>query len=256
MPLLWLTVVACAAPNMWLCRSVAQSDDAVATLHRRSIKTKPDQTSVQEIDLGPLGEPPPQLAELIEIGNVRLVTGGAPVSDPDTLPVTGRLAGETRFTFRYHYDSRARWQITESRAGDPANEPIVQLRVRFRTIELITTHDVWLRQPPGADEFWSNQVVRHEFDHVRVSSDPRIEKMFLAAAKKLESLRVPLSEVRNDRDQIDNKKVQSLIEKKMKQTLEDTTEYVRIRYRELDRLTDHGLKPIPEGARIIPPRSP
>ena len=128
---------------------------------------------------------------------------------------------------------------------------MVNIQVRFESIKLIATHDVWLKNPPPTERFWDDSVVRHEFDHVRISSDPRIESQFLEAAKKIEVLRVPLSQVVGKNDRVENSKVQSLIESRMKQTLDNTTDYVRIRYRELDRLTKHGLRPLPDDAGLI-----
>ncbi|MCS7467978.1 DUF922 domain-containing Zn-dependent protease [Stieleria sp. ICT_E10.1] len=202
-----------------------------------------------EIRLAELPKPTPEVAALIRSGTVRLITGGQPTSDAASLPVGQRLAGETRFTFRYRYDSRARWQIESRR--NALSQTMVSIRVRFRSIKLISTHDVWLRSPPSEDRFWDDRVVRHEFDHVRISSDPRIEKHFLDAVKALEVMRVPLSSVAGRGGKIENAKVQSLIEAGMKQALNNTTDYVRIRYRELDRLTRHGMLPLPDDVVLV-----
>ena len=202
------------------------------------------QNSSIEIGLDELPKPTPEVAALIRRGTVRLITGGQPTGDAGSLPAGQRLAGETRFTFRYRYDSRAQWQIESRR--NALSQTMVSIRVRFRSIKLISTHDVWLRSPPSADQFWDDRVVRHEFDHVRISSDPRIEKQFLDAVKELEIMRVPLTSVAGRGGKIDNAKVQSLIEAGMKQALDDTTDYVSIRYRELDRLTRHGMLPLPD----------
>ncbi|QEF99946.1 hypothetical protein Mal15_40130 [Stieleria maiorica] len=200
-----------------------------------------------EIRLDELPKPPTEFAKLIHSGAVRLITGGQPTSDPDSLPAGRRLAGETRFTFRYRYDSRARWQVETRLSGAALGQAMVLVRVRFRSLQLITTHEVWIRDPPPSDQFWDNRVVRHEFDHVRISSDPRIEKHFLDAAKEMEQMRVPLSSVAGAGagGRVENAKVQALIEAGMKQALDDTTDLVRVRYRELDRLTEHGMLPLP-----------
>ena len=128
---------------------------------------------------------------------------------------------------------------------------MVKILVQFRFIELTLTHDVWLRNPPDAEGFWDEPVVRHEFDHVKLSSDPRIEKYFRNSTKKIEQMRVPLSQISGINGQVSDSKVQALIEERMKQTLQNTTDYVRIRYRELDRVTQHGLRPIPKDSGLI-----
>lgn len=203
------------------------------------------------IPLASLGKPPLEIESLIKRGSVRLITGDVTTNRPDTLPVGRRLAGETRFKFHYRYDSHARWQVQRARFGNATAPQNVDIRVRFRSIKLITSHEVWLRDPPQADGFWDHPLVRHEFDHVRISSDPRIEKMFLDLAKQLERIRVPRSEVAGAGGSIDSERVQTLIESRMKQALAQTTQYVRIRYAELDRLTQHGMLPIPADSGLI-----
>ncbi|MDV6032327.1 MAG: hypothetical protein F9B45_20020 [Phycisphaera sp. RhM] len=229
----------CMAPAMGQTETSDRSPDRGEERDDRSV----------EIRLDDLPKPAPEIAALIRHGTVRLITGGQPTSDAAALPVGQRLAGETRFTFRYRYDSRAQWQIENRR--NALSQTMVSIRVRFRSIKLISTHDVWLRSPPSADQFWDDRVVRHEFDHVRISSDPRIEKHFLDAAKELEVMRVPLSSVAGLGGKIDNAKVQALIETGMKQAMNNTTDYVRIRYRELDRLTRHGMLPLPDDVGLI-----
>ncbi|MCO8120466.1 hypothetical protein NHH03_01860 [Stieleria sp. TO1_6] len=213
------------------------------------VETVDDAT--EKISLADLPSPPPTLASLIEQGDVKFVTGGQPVSNADTLPAAGRLAGETRFTFRYHYNSRARWSLIRRRGSESSDQADVQIRVRFRSIKMTTTHEVWLKDPPPPERFWDDRVVLHEFDHVRLSSDPRIEQQFRDSVDRLKSFRVALAEVAGDDGQISKVKVQALIEARMQESLSSTTEYVRIRYLELDRLTQHGLRPLPDDAGLF-----
>jgi hypothetical protein len=197
-----------------------------------------------------LPDPPPELAGWIDRGRVRFITGGRPRSDAASLTMRGRLAGETRFRFRYRYDSRARWRLLPENGQEPASDRQVQLNVRFRTLEWITEHDIWLRDPPAANDFWNDAVVRHEFDHVRLSASPQIEDRFLRAVKRLHSIRVPFEQVASN-GRIDEAKIQSLVESRVNDAVQQTSEYARIRYRELDRLTEHGLRPLPAGATLI-----
>jgi hypothetical protein len=233
--------------------SQEQSTELARTEKQSAPSSEPGRrtSEVQVIQQDKLPDPPADIEELIRRGRVRLITGGGPITDPKTLPSGGRLAGETRFTFRYQYDSRANWQIKSGGSGNTSRSAMVEIRVQFRFIKLSLTHDVWLRDPPDAETFWDESVVRHEFDHVKLSSDPRIEKYFRDSAKKIERMRVPLSRVRDIAGQVDNSKVQALIESRMKQTLQNTTDYVRIRYNELDRMTRHGLLPLPKDAGLL-----
>lgn len=241
----WMLFVFCVLQSLGLRTTLAQQSTPPQA--NRSNDSDRMAAPVQVIRLEQLGDPPAVIAELIQRGQVRLITGGEPHTNPQTLSPTGRLAGETRFTLRYRYDSHANWKIHAAAASHASREKQVQIRVHFRFIKLITTHDVWLRNPPGADRFWDNSIVRHEFDHVKISSDPRIEMRFRDAVKKIKLMRVPLSKVVGAGGRIENTKVQALIESRMKQALKQVTDYVGIRYRELDRLTQHGRRPLPEG---------
>lgn len=209
----------------------------------------------REIALADLPVPPKVIQGLIKRGTFRFLTGGQPQSSLRTLNSRGRLAGETRFKFRYRYDSRARWSFDRSSVNPRGQSSLVNILVRFRTLKLFASHDVWLRDVPDEEAFWSDRVVLHEFDHVRISSDPRVEKLFYDAARKLERFQVPYAKVAGRGGAIDGRLVQQLIEERMKEVLTRTSDMVRIRYRELDRVTEHGLRPIPEASDFSYPAS-
>ena len=204
---------------------------------------------VRELPLSSLPPPPKEFADRIRLGRVRFITGGEPQSTLQKGSGLTKLSGETRFTFRYRYDSRATWQTRSTQGG--TSRQIADIRVKFRSIKLFLNHDVWLRKVPPTESFWEALIVRHEMDHVRISADPRIENWFLDRVKTIERIRVPLSMVADRNGQVGNAKVQALIEAKMKEALDETTGLVQIRYRELDRLTQHGLVPIPDATHFF-----
>ena len=223
-----------------------------------SARTDPARTdgldaTVTEIDRSSLPKPPSAIADLIQQGRVRLITGRQPESSQPGSSPARRLAGQTEFKYHFRYDSRARWTLSNrsSGPGSSSNQATVRIRVRFRSVKLEVKHDVWLRRPPQADAFWKDSIVLHEFDHVRISSDPRIENYFLDQVKQLAQISVPLSQVANRSGRVEAKKVQALIDTRMHSILDDTTDFVRIRYRELDRLTMHGMRPLPENSDLF-----
>ena len=243
----------------WVIKTIAAGLLVVFSVVETAVGQQADQLSfadadgeldsdVTEIRLSDLAQPPPEIAALIRNGTVKLITGGGPMSDQDPLQRRGRLAGETRFTFRFRYSSHLKWQVESSRSLADGGRKMVRIQVRFRSVKLLPSHQIWLRRPPSSESFWDDPVVRHEFDHVRISSHPQVEKLFRDAVKKLQRIRVPVSEIVTSGQRVSDQAVTSLIESRMDAILKDTTEYVRIRYRELDRLTDHGLRPLPPEA--------
>ena len=207
------------------------------------------------IQMSDLPDPPQPLASLIRAGKVKFVTGGSALSNPDSLPRGGRLAGETRFQFRYRYSSRASWRAAGGGSTIGIAKPQVLIRVRFRSIKLLMSHEVWLRRTPAADSFWDDKIVRHEFDHVRISSDPRIERLFLDGVKSLESFRVPLQDVADANGRVSDSAVNALIEDRMKLQLRRVTDFVKVRYAELDRVTRHGLRALPDKYDLFAPKT-
>lgn len=189
----------------------------------------------KELRLADLPPPPPEFARLIRSANVSFVTGGSSTIDPRNVQNGIRIVGETRFNSRYHYNSNARWQVR----GDS-----VDIRVRFRSIKLVQKHVIWLKHIPETNRFWKDRIVRHEFDHVKISDDARIETQFLAEVRKLSKFVVPASQVVTN-GRVNNTKVQRVIRERVEEAFQRLSDYVEIRYRELDRITQHGLLPLP-----------
>lgn len=211
----------------------------------------------QDVSLTSLPKPPSTIADLINRGNVKFVTGGEPQSDPTTLPTRARLVGETRFRFQYRYKSNARWRVFHDRssyssASNSETEKFVRVDVRFRSVKLEQSHEVWLRDLPGKDVFWKSKIVNHEFDHVRISSDPRIESMFRKRLKDAERFTVPYNSVANANGRVDESLIRQQVESKLQEVLAETTQFVAIRYRELDYVTRHGILPLPQDWEPIP----
>ena len=156
--------------------------------------------------------------------------------NPSDLPRGIRIAGETRFESRYRYNTNARWNVTSSG---------IELRVHFRSLKLVQKHVIWLKTVPKAEDFWTDRVVRHEFDHVRISADKRIEAQFRRDVQRMTSFTVPKARVTSN-GKVDNAKVQEVIRQRVKQAFERISDYVDVRYLELDRVTQHGMLPLPK----------
>ena len=204
-------------------------------------------TEYERIPLESLPKPPANLARLIKNGEVRLVTGGEAQISPSDIPSGQRLMGETRFHINYQFKSESRWSQTAlQRARGEWT-----ITVRFRKLDLTVDHEVWLKSPPSTKTFWENSVVKHEFDHVRLSADPRVRQVFFDQTKPIKRFTVRLDQVADARNQIDRAKVQALVREKLRQAAEQTKDFVQIRYQELDRITAHGIRALPEDSTLF-----
>ena len=145
-----------------------------------------------------------------------------------------RIDAETSYEVAYGYRSRSRWRV------DPVSKEVV-VHVRYVEITWKPTHSIWLRRKPPADRFWSDPLVLHEFDHVRISSDQRLAKRFRQRLRERSTLRRRVHDVAA----VDSEMVDGWIDDEVRRQFREMSELIRIRYQELDRWTDHGLRPLP-----------
>ncbi|EMI21358.1 hypothetical protein RMSM_01696 [Rhodopirellula maiorica SM1] len=211
------------------------------------------QSDLHTIDLADLPSPPAEIAELIERGNVRFVYGPRPESMQSKLLPGGsaaalrkgrRLAATTEYRMGYHYRSRNRWKfVNQNREADLRE---VRIGMRFSDVRLETEHTVWFRKRPESETFWTDRLVLHELDHVRISVDPLLEKRFRDLLRSNAS--ITLSMERGET--VAESRIHPAVDSHVTELFSRISDLVDIRYQELDRLTDHGLKAFPEGSSL------
>jgi hypothetical protein len=202
----------------------------------------------------PVPPPPEELAKLIQQGNVSFE-----FYDPKI--VTRSFAGETKFEFRYAYQSRSNWQRT-TQDGKAA----IEVKIEYQDITLERTHRVLLPQDMMADDLFTRRLTLHEFDHVRISCDPRLPGLLKAMlternAKIVQVLDETEHEFTGKPTAKDLARIgRQIVKDESDKVFNDFVSVVSIRYQELDRTSNYGLKPLtPEDRdRIIesPPQPP
>lgn len=152
-----------------------------------------------------------------------------------TSPNRAKLTGETHYRLIYNYSSRPRWRLDASGRN-------LRIAIRYQSIKWHTTHRIWLQELPATDGFWSNKLLLHEFDHVTISSDPRLATAF---KRRLNETSVLHRKV--DTSQIVNRRyVDKLVKQHVEDVFQEISDLVQVRYKELDRITDHGQRPLPK----------
>ncbi|TWU54411.1 hypothetical protein Poly51_31300 [Rubripirellula tenax] len=185
---------------------------------------------IASLDISALPPPPPILAERIESGRVTFEFGDR---DPSLESTQGpRVSAETRYRIAYHFQSHSSWRI---RGGK------IVIRVRFSQVRWEPNHVIWFRAKPRIEGFWDDRLVRHEFDHVEISDDRRIEALFRRRLKELVVIQRP----HNLGARIREADVDKIIEDTVREIFDEVSELVAIRYKELDRVTRHGQLPLP-----------
>ncbi|MGV3484684.1 MAG: hypothetical protein ACO1RT_09730 [Planctomycetaceae bacterium] len=193
-----------------------------------------------------LPSPPEPLAGLIEIGNVEFEFYNPTVTKR-------AFAGETKFTFRYSYDSRVRWKLVRQQ-----DQNAIQVSVRYRNVELQRTHRVLLPEKLLGPDLFSRALTLHEFDHVAISCDARLPGVLESMLMKRNATLVKVLDESQDgfrgtptADDL-SRISKRLVQEASDRVFDDFVAIVSIRYRELDRASDSGLKPLtPEGRRRI-----
>ncbi len=183
-----------------------------------------------------LPDPPRQLRKLLAPGSVTFEVGPR-VSTGDPL-----IIGETRYSISYRYKSEAKWQLSRDNQG----ARVLIIDAGFSQVRWNPRHVIWLRDEPDADEFWSNTVVQHEFDHLRISSDPRLAKRFDELLRQRRSIRYVMQPGEVAGRELTDK----LVEREARAVFDQLTDLIAIRYRELDRETSHGRAPLPPNSKL------
>lgn len=189
-------------------------------------------TGPQKLSLRSLPEPPAKFKELIDRGKVRFEYG--PIDDPRRIDSQNSMAAETSYKINFSYRTRLHWQLRND---------ITVVSIRITGVQWSPSHVVWFRKRPDPDSFWEDRLVRHEMDHVRISTDPRLAAAFRRRADELKTIALTRSEIGNRSIDAAAKEA---VKEKLTSVFRDVTELASIRYRELDRVTLHGRRPLPE----------
>jgi len=211
-----------------------------------------------------LPEPPDAVAKLIADGDVTYYFFNPKREKFD-------FAGETTFNFRYHYRCRTRYEIIDRTADDitatvdrPRTIPATDgaedteglegsraLRVSVTYDDVVLTIDHRMRLPEYVigDKFFEHPLVRHEFDHVAISADPRLQTHLLRMLQRRNSvLIVPVPDSLTDREAL-LAAANDAARRASKIVFDDFVAEIKIRYQELDSITKHGIRPLPPADR-------
>ncbi|WP_417734541.1 hypothetical protein [Rosistilla oblonga] len=212
--------------HRWICAAFAILVSAAAS---------PAIAQSGTIPLSELPPPPALIADLIDRGNVRFVYGWDTRPDaklPDVgRPLDGLTVYELSYQFEHHTSMRNR-----------RSNPHAVTRIRLGESGLRCKHTVWFREAPQIETFWSNQLVLHELDHVLISSDPRLASLFLTQVQD-QPLITPIEA--SSYSSAVAAEVNRVAKEHVATIYRSILSLVDIRYRELDRVTNHGARPLP-----------
>ncbi len=193
--------------------------------------------SPEPIEISELPAPPEEIRRLIDRGPLDWESGHRDDRDqPDDAP---QLAAETEYRIKYFYHARNRWIVNQDRTQ-------VTVTAQFTQIEWNPTHRIWLRRRPVTDMFWSDEIVLHELDHLRISSDPRHEARFKQRLRTQTRFVCPITAG----DVVNKQFIDRLVHDHVDRVFQEHIDLIAIRYKELDRITKHGQRPVPQESAV------
>ena len=140
---------------MYLCLAVI-----VPTLQQSA---RSEEDDVQNAEL--IASAPPEYRRFIERGKVRFR------HDDKKLKAMGK-AGLTEFHFNIKQTFNCRLNSTRS-----GNKQAKRISVAITDFSYEISHTVILRSQKTAADAWEDKILKHEFDHVAISTDPRVAQL-------------------------------------------------------------------------------
>ncbi|EMI57309.1 hypothetical protein RSSM_01150 [Rhodopirellula sallentina SM41] len=253
-----IAIVLLAGSVLLYPQSVARADEGLGS---------PNQHGQRKLSLRSLPEPPAELKQLIGKGDITFLIGGTRPSVVDPSRSTGTRGrtfdAETQFRLSYTFKSRCRWAWN----GSP-NDRELAIGVGYDRLRLNVSHLMWFEDMPDREAFWESPLVLHEFDHVRLSTDPRVTSRFLSAVRKQDRVILTREESeplitaasrRSGRSRYGRSSVlrsltggdaQPWLKEIVSAEFQKAVDLIGIRYRELDRQTDHGKFAVPRSGDL------
>ncbi len=230
-----------------------------------------EQGSRQTLTLADLPPVPKELKSLVQQNELTFLIGGERPSLADGVRSTGgqsrRFDAETRFRMSFRFDSSCSWEtVKDPRTPDSVKQ--LAVRVKFKRVRLSVTHRIWFRDMPERDGFWESPLLLHELDHVRISGDPRIANRFRQSV--LQNSRIELTREESEPliamayrklnsrwfgrgplvTYLNAGEARPFIKTAIQTEFDRTVELTHVRYQELDRITEHGQRQVPETGEL------
>lgn len=177
-----------------------------------------------------------------------------------------RFPGETTFDFRYQYRCRTGYRLVDlppaespSEVATSANKatyaPSLQtspgkalsVTIHYEEVTLSISHRMRLPSRLVSADFFELPLVRHEFDHVAISADRRLQPLLIQMLTERNAMViVPLSidQAKTVDRQLYATMARTAASEETTKVFEDFVSLVRIRYKELDQITQHGVLPL------------
>lgn len=190
---------------------------------------KPTATTHEPI---PDDSAPKDLKRLIADGKVKVVYD----SDPEFVQAARGWAD-----FHVRLEQSFKYNLAKSRKNGRWQVEVTVTKLEYK-IEL--THLIRLPASFKSPDIWQSQILRHEFDHVAVSLDPRAMRLLRHLIEHLPTIERTLE----PKETPSNARINQLINEEIDRRREAVIELMRQNNRLLDKVGVHGAQPVPDRA--------
>jgi hypothetical protein len=142
--------------------------------HAHSWCQAPPPPQIQERFVSWIDTAPPGIKRLIDLGRVTFE-----IDDQELK--SRKKQGLTRFLFNYRYRYRYRFVNAAPLPQSNAEESMIAVVVSIYVSDIQWSHRVIVGSSFNPDSPWKSRLLQHEFDHVSISTDPRL-KVLLSLA--------------------------------------------------------------------------
>lgn len=178
---------------------------------------------------------PQELKRLIAHGKVKVVYD----SDPEFV-----MAGRGWADFLVRLDHSFKYDLEKSRKNGRWK---VQVAITKMEAKIELTHLIRMPASFKSPDIWQSQILRHEFDHVAVSLDPRAMLLLRHLVEHLTNIERTLEPGESP----SNGLIARLVNEEIDRRRQAVIELMRQNNRLLDKLGAHGLQPIPNRAAFF-----
>ena len=177
-----------------------------------------------------LAQPPEYFARIIDEGNVKFT-----FYDPAGEPRTHR--GYTTFQLDVHYRSTYQYRWSDRENG---RQLLVQPIIG--QIDYRLANEVQLPETLNHDRRWREPLVKHEFDHVAMTLDPRVRLLIEQVCRNTPDIIRELP----PGTQVTGALIDRLIHEAVEPRYQSVLELLVANENDFDRATLHGLRDLPD----------
>jgi hypothetical protein len=180
---------------------------------------------------------PPYYSRLVDLGQVSIQV------DEKSVRAANRTA-LTAFQFVIRY--RARYRYNEIDSSSKVGQEML-IRARYTNLNIDLQHRILLSENYRPSSPWESSLLQHEFDHVAISTDPRL----LAMVESLGQGEISWKATKPATDRLNSRWVQQRMEDRASTFQKGIEAIVNEYYRRLDLESANGQRMISDRSRFF-----